>query len=49
MNDASPQPDSSQALKALYRNLNNVILGKSQSVMLVLTSLLARRIRIRYA
>ena len=41
MNDASTQPDTGQALKALYRNLNQVILGKGQSVLLLLTSLLA--------
>ncbi|MDH3712799.1 MAG: MoxR family ATPase [Gammaproteobacteria bacterium] len=41
MNDATTQSDSAQALKALYRNLNQVILGKSQSVLLLLTSLLA--------
>jgi MoxR-like ATPase len=41
MNDATAQPDTGQALKGLYRNLNQVILGKSQAVLLVLTSLLA--------
>ena len=41
MNDAATQPDAGRALKALYQNLNQVILGKSQSVMLLLTSLLA--------
>ncbi len=34
--------DPAAALKALYRNLNDVILGKAESVLLLLTCLLAR-------
>ncbi len=42
MNDTTAHTDTRRALKALYRNLNQVILGKSESVVLLLTCLLAQ-------